>query len=304
MTDQTPHAYFEDGAAAWAEAHEFWAGDWPKTFSTGWPAVDDFYKVALGQMTVLGGIPNHGKSTFLDALMVNLVHAHGFKAAVYSPENHPLGIHAWHLVEKYIGKPMLPNKYGDRITEAEMADAGQWMQKHFKFLTPSEISVDGVLKAATAAWEVEAFDLLVLDPWNEFGDNRPQGIAETEHISMSLGRFRRWARQHDVHLFLVVHPRKLERDKDGNYPVPTAWDLAGSAHWRNKADNILTYWRDFSLEDGQAELHIQKVRFAHVGKVSMEPIALQFLPGCKAFSAVYDENCGRHWVAPYSQRKR
>ena len=293
-----------DGAEAFAEAHDFWAGNWPKALSTGWPEVDKFYTIAPGQMTLLGGIPNHGKSTFMDALMVNLVTMHKFKACVYSPENHPLGVHAWHLIEKYIGKPMLPNKFGERINEEEMAAAGVWLDANFKFLRPTEISVKGVLDAATAAYEHTAYDILVLDPWNEFGDNRPAAINETEWVSLCLGQFRRWARERGVHLFIVVHPRKLEKDNKGNYPVPTAWDLAGSAHWRNKADNILTYWRDFSLEDGQAELHIQKVRFAYVGKAALEPVTLQFHPGAKTFTAAYDAACGNYWKAPYEKEKK
>lgn len=303
MTDKL-HAFWEDGEAAWAEAEQYWRGEWPKAFSTGWPAVDEFYKIALGQMTLVGGIANHGKSTWLDALMVNICFEHGFKACVYSPENHPLGIHAWHLCEKFIGKPMMPgNKWGERINGPEMVEAGKWISDHFRFLTPNEINVDGILQAATKAWEADPYEILVLDPWNEFGDNRPNGFSETDHISLSLGNFRRWAREHKVHLFLAVHPKKLERDKSGNYPVPTAWDLAGSAHWRNKADNIVTFWRDFSTDDDTAELHIQKIRFAHIGRVPKEPIALMFHPATKSFSAREDAQKGNYWIAPFQRKK-
>lgn len=305
MTEKTDYkqAYWIPGREAWDEAHEYWAGNWPKAYSTGWPAVDEFYKVAPGQMTVVGGIPNHGKSTFLDALLVNLVHLHKFKVAVYSPENHPLGIHAWHLCEKYIGKPMLPNHFGDRITETEMVAAGLWMENHFRFLTPGTINVPGVLEAANAAFEAEPFDVLALDPWNEI-EARPSEVSETEWVSICLGQFRRWAREKQVHLFLVVHPRKLEKGKDGTYPVPTAWDLAGSAHWRNKADNILTFWRDLSVEGSTSELHIQKIRFGYIGRVPTEPIQMQFHPGAKTFTACNDYNAGRYWQAPYVLEKK
>jgi twinkle protein len=295
-------AYWATGADAWGQAHEYWEGKFPKALSTGWPALDAYYKIAPGQMTLIGGIPNHGKSTWLDALMTNLAHLHQWRFAVYSPENHPLGIHAWHLVEKYIGKPMLPNPFGERVNEKEMADAGLWLDKYFRFLTPGEISVEGIMTAATKAYDAEPFDALVLDPWNEFGDNRPGAVTETEWVSITLGRFRRWARERNVHLFIVVHPRKLEKDKDGTYPVPTAWDLAGSAHWRNKADNILTYWRDFGIEN-HAEIHVQKIRFAHVGRVPAEPITFQFHPGAKTFTAIADGNRGEYWTPPYRASK-
>jgi twinkle protein len=249
-------------------------------------------------MVILGGVPNHGKSTFADALMVNMAHLHKWKMCVYSPENHPLGIHAWHLVEKFIGKPMLPSIYGERVSEKEMAHAGVWIDEHFRFLDPLDISVDGVLLAATLAYEAEAFNMLVIDPWNEI-DSRPNGISETEWVSLSLSKFRRWCRERSVTLLLVVHPRKLERDKDGKYPVPTAWDLAGSAHWRNKADAILTYWRDFEKEN-TAEIHVQKIRFGYSGKPALEPVNFYYHPSAKVFTAQLDFLAQRFWKSPYN----
>jgi twinkle protein len=302
--EELQQAYWTTGADAWGEAHEYWSGKFPKALSTGWPEVDKYYKVAPGQITILGGIPNHGKSTFLDALLVNLVDLHKFKVCIYSPENHPVGIHAWNLIDKYTGTPMLGNGMMPKISEADMAHAGIWLDKHFRFLTPGTINSEGLMHAATLAHDAEPFDALALDPWNEFGDQRPNGITETEWVSITLGNWRRWARERGVHLFIVVHPRKLEKDQKGAYPVPTAWDLAGSAHWRNKADAILTYWRDFTQEEAPAELHVQKVRFNWVGRVSPDPIGLIFHPAARTFTAVADANNGNYWQAPYAKERK
>lgn len=40
--------------------------------STGWKNLDPFYKVIPGEVTIVTGVPNSGKSEFIDALMVNL----------------------------------------------------------------------------------------------------------------------------------------------------------------------------------------------------------------------------------------
>ena len=108
---------------------------------------------------------------------------------------------------------------------------------------------------------------LVLDPWNEFEHPRTPHQTETESISESLGKIRRFARQHSVHVWVVAHPQKLYRQKkDEPYPIPTPYDIAGSAHWRNKADNCLTIWRDESNQDGEVWLYVQKIRFQEVGR--------------------------------------
>ena len=47
--------------------------------------------------------------------------------------------------------------------------------------------------------------------------------------------------------------------------MPTAYDIAGGAMWRNKADNILCVFRP-DVKSGAVEVHIQKIRFRRNGK--------------------------------------
>ena len=54
-----------------------------------------------------------------------------------------------------------------------------------------------------------------------------------------------------------------------SYPVPTPYDISGSAHWRNKADNCLTIWRDENEPDAPVKVFVQKIRFREVGKVGL-----------------------------------
>jgi twinkle protein len=74
----------------------------------------------------------------------------------------------------------------------------------------------------------------------------------------------------------VAHPQKLYRLKDNTYPVPTPYDISGSAHWRNKADNCLTVWRDLDDEGHAVHLHVMKIRFREVGHIG--EVTLQFNP--------------------------
>jgi len=50
---------------------------------TGWDVLDQYINFSTGQWTVVTGIPGHGKSEWLDALMVNLSHNYGWKFAVF-----------------------------------------------------------------------------------------------------------------------------------------------------------------------------------------------------------------------------
>jgi twinkle protein len=53
---------------------------------TGWPALDEVYRVVPGELTIVTGVPNSGKSEWLDALAANLAELHGWSFAFCSME--------------------------------------------------------------------------------------------------------------------------------------------------------------------------------------------------------------------------
>ena len=246
----------------------------PGGVSTGWPSVDAHYTVRPGELTIVTGIPSHGKSQFLDALTVNLARAHGWSVGICSPENLPVSRHVAKLIEQYSGFPFRegPSK---RVPQEEVVTALNWLHEHFVFIAPEEsLTIPGLMDTAKRLVARHGIRGLIIDPWNEFEHTRPNGQTETESICHALTLIRRFARNHGVHVWLVAHPQKLYRRDDGSYPVPTPYDISGSAHWRNKADNCLTLWRDENEPDQPVKLYIQKIRFREVGKVGV--VDLQF----------------------------
>src|SRR5690606_3821084 len=128
-------------------------------------------------------------------------------------------------------------------------------------------TVGNILATARQLVRQKGIQGFVIDPWNELEGSRPRDMTETEYVSYVLKRVRQFARQNAVHVWIVAHPQKLLRDKEGNYPVPTMYDIAGSAHWRNKADNGLCVWRDFQDESAPIKVVVQKIRFRQNGKI-------------------------------------
>lgn len=237
--------------------------------STGWHNVDQFYTVEPGQLTILTGIPSSGKSEWLDALMLNLAAQEGWQFAVCSPENMPLTTHCAKLLEKHIGKPFWVGP-SQRMSSWDLTNGLQWLHAHLSFIAADDsLTITAVLDRATQLVRRKGIRGLILDPFNEFDHTRERGITETEYISLTLGALKRWARKHQVHVWLVAHPQKLYRREDGSYPIPTPYDISGSAAFRNKADNCLTVWRDMDNQDLPIQLHVQKIRFKHIGTVGM-----------------------------------
>lgn len=245
---------------------------WEKGVSTGWAEVDRFYTVRPGEFTVITGMPNSGKSNWLDALLVNLAQEHGWRFAMFSPENQPLEDHMARMCEKWAREP-----FGDgptpRMSRETLDRVSGEVGQHFVWILPdddAEWTVETVLDRAKALVFREGVRGLVIDPWNELEHALPPGTTETIYTGTVLKRVRQFARRHGVHVWIVAHPQKLYREREsGNYPVPTLYDISGSANWRNKADNGVVIWRDFSDAHAPVEVHVQKVRFRQIGRIGM-----------------------------------
>lgn len=249
---------------------------WEKGHSTGWPSVNKFYTVRPGEFTVVTGIPNSGKSNWMDALLVNLAKIHGWNFAIFSPENQPIEDHMARMIEKWAGQPFFDGPTR-RMDETVLEQGQEWLDSHFAWILPDEIeewTVETVLEAAKALVFRRGIRGLVIDPWNELEHLRPRDMSETEYVSVVLKRVRDFARKHGVHVWIIAHPAKLYKQKDGNYPIPTPYDIAGSAHWRNKADNCITVWRDFTDDKSRiVDIHVQKIRFRQIGKIGLSELA-------------------------------
>lgn len=231
--------------------------------STGWPSLDAIFTVRKKEWTLLTGIPGSGKTEFLDNLVVNMIRIHQWKFALFSAENLPYERHAASLLEKFTGISLRTGLNEDRDI---MYAAIQEICRNIFFINPAEenINIDRILAIAGMLKDGYDIDALIIDPWNEIDFQRIPGINETENISRSLSKIRRFARLSDLHVFVIAHPTKLIKNDRGTYPVPTPYDVSGSANFRNKADNCLSIWWDY-VNPGWADIHVQKIRFGEVG---------------------------------------
>lgn len=237
----------------------------------GYTTLDRHYRVKPGYMSIVTGIPSHGKSGVIDQFIVKLAERHGWTFTIFSPEQQPAHKHIQHLIEIHAGKPMLTG-YTDRMTKPELHQHRQWVGDCFSVLTPEDPSIDNILELARIEVFRRGVKGLVIDPWNELEHMRPRHMSETEYISQALSQLRRFAIAHQVHIWIVAHPTKLRKNDDGSEPIPTLYDIAGSANFRNKADIGITVWRDITVKDSRVNVHITKVRYADQGETG----AVQF----------------------------
>lgn len=246
---------------------EYYEIGYPKGYKAGIGEFDEYLQFSGGQMTVITGIPNSGKSEFVDWLCTSLARNHNWKFAILSFEN-PAAIHVTKLMEKFIGLSFNFRKDPNhRMTRQQFEEGIYLTDLYFSFIdiTQTDVTIEGILSKCKELILRTGIKGIIIDPWNYIEHKIPIGYTETQYISEALSLIKDFALRNDVHIFIIAHPKKMQKDQRGKYPVPTMYDISGSAHFFNKTDNGISVHRDF--ENNIVDIHIQKVRFSWLGKL-------------------------------------
>lgn len=221
---------------------------------------DEYCSFKTKMLCVITGIPNHGKSEWLDEMIYRLNLRYGWKFAYFSPENEPLEFHASKLIEKFVGK-----RFGrDTMQRNEYDYAKKHINTDFFFINPpDDFHADTIFDKAKSLVRRNGIKGLVIDPYNYLEDDH--GSSETDYVSKLLSKMKTFAKRNDLLVFLVAHPTKLQKTKEGKYEAPDLYNISGSAHFNNKADYGISVHRIFGGEE-YVEVHILKVRFKHLGR--------------------------------------
>ncbi|CAN6689368.1 unnamed protein product [Malus baccata var. baccata] len=240
--------------------------------STGWKNLNDLYNVVPGELTIVTGVPNSGKSEWIDALLCNLSASVGWKFVLCSMEN-KVREHARKLLEKHIKKPFFDKRYGgsaERMSVEEFEQGKKWLNDTFYLIRCEDDSlpnISWVLDLAQAAVLRHGVRGLVIDPYNELDHQRPPNQTETEYVSQMLTKIKRFAQHHCCHVWFVAHPRQLHQWTGG---PPNLYDISGSAHFINKCDNGIVIHRNRDPEAGemdQVQVCVRKVRNKVAGTI-------------------------------------
>ena len=243
-------------------------GNEQKAFSTGFKELDKIYKIMPSTFNLITGIPNHGKSNFLDQILLNLAENENWKFAIFSPE-HSTPNHIRRLLEKRSRRPF-DIGLSARLTQEQLNSGIEFLDDHFRFIENTEEipNIDFILSKAKLAKQRFGIKGLVIDPFNQISPDRDYAKREDEHIRDIIAKCQQFARNHQLVVWMVAHPHKLHRNDSGVIPPPDLYQVSGSAHWANMADVGLVVHRDF--ENNLTRIITRKIReqgiYGHIGE--------------------------------------
>lgn len=230
----------------------------PPGLYTGVEPLDNLFRLDTGRVCVVTGIPNDGKSEFVDFVVTTLNKRYGYNVAYFSPENQPVSFHISKLVSKFTNKPFCTNC----ISEEELINTAAYITDHFFFCNYEKVkTTDQILSCARALIQGRDVKILVIDAFNKIESECGDGDA-LQFISCFLDKLCAFAIKEDILVFLVAHPRKMD---SGRQPGP--YDINGSANFFNKSDFVISVQRNRrDEEDTSVTIGVGKVKFKNYGK--------------------------------------
>jgi len=242
-----------------------------KVMGLGVPEIDYLFKPKKGEITLLTGIGNYGKTAYQKWYLLNRILMFGERIATFSPEDVPAEEYFHDYVEMILGCECTPYN-PHRPSNAVYEEAYDFVSKHIFYISAEMLSpTPQYIKEKFLELIVqEKVDFCCIDPFNQMtNDYKGYGGRTDKYLETLLADFSRFARKNDVYFWIIAHPKLMERDRTGNYKCPDVFDINDGAMWSNKMDNILVYHRPFAQTDPNnpaAEFHAKKIKKKAVGR--------------------------------------
>ncbi|KAA6351439.1 hypothetical protein EZS27_001248 [termite gut metagenome] len=249
---------------------ELYQNGLPRGLDLGVKCLDELFRFELGRLATITGIPNRGKSEIVDFVLCQFNKLYGYKTAIFSPENQPVALHYSKLVSKYVGKTF------DKavMSESEVKNTLNYLSNNFFIMDyQKNYSLDEILGTAKQLIDSKDTKILVLDSYNKIECQKPDNITETDYISKVLDRLERFSKDNNILILLVAHTTKMPKESEtGDYVIPTAYNINGSANFFNKSDFVIVVHR--IKNTFETMIKVDKVKFKNLG--STGEVRLQY----------------------------
>ena len=233
-------------------------------YQIGIPNFDDIFSTYTGQFITVTGIPSSGKSDFVDQMVVGYNQRYQWKTAFASPENAPTYLHAHKLMRKVWQDMPTRNDIGtDKWNQV-----AEHVNDNFFFIDMERYTLESVLRKGAELVKRKGIKCLVIDPFNKIRDVDCKTEDVNRYTMEYLTKIETFAKKYDVLVFIVAHPTKMYRDKDGNIEEPTMYNIKGGGEWYDASYHGILVHRNY--EEKTVKAKILKVKFQNLGENGAE----------------------------------
>jgi len=233
-------------------------------YQAGLSNFDKIFSTYTGQFITVTGIPSSGKSDFVDQLVVGYNINYKWKTAFASPENAPTYLHAHKLMRKVWQGMPTP---GD-INTTQWKKVGEHINDNFFFIDMERYTLESVLRKGAELVKRKGIKCLVIDPFNKIRDVDCNTEDVNRYTMEYLTKIEVFAKKFDVLVFIVAHPTKMYKDKDGKIEEPNMYNIKGGGEWYDASYHGILVHRDYEAKTVKAK--VLKVKFQNLGENGAE----------------------------------
>jgi len=235
-----------------------------KGYQVGLSNFDRIFSTYTGQFITVTGIPSSGKSDFVDQMVVGYNANYGWKTAFASPENVPTYLHAHKLMRKTWQR--MPSK--EDIGTDRWNQVADHCNSNYFHIDMERYTLESVLKKGAELVKRKGIKCLVIDPFNKIRDVDCKSEDVNRYTMEYLTKIEVFAKKYDVLVFVVAHPTKMYKDKDGKIEEPTMYSIKGGGEWYDASYHGLLVHRDY--ENKTVKCKVLKVKFQNLGENQAE----------------------------------
>jgi len=233
-------------------------------YQIGLPNFDDIFSTYTGQFITVTGIPSSGKSDFVDQMVVGYNQRYQWKTAFASPENAPTYLHAHKLMRKiWQDMPTRNDIHSDKWNQI-----AEHCNDNFFHIDMERYTLESVLRKGAELVKRKGIKCLVIDPFNKIRDVDCKTEDVNRYTMEYLTKIEMFCKKYDVLVFIVAHPTKMYRDKDGKIEEPTMYNIKGGGEWYDASYHGILVHRDYEAKTVKAK--VLKVKFQNLGENGAE----------------------------------
>ena len=233
-------------------------------YQVGLENFDRIFSTYTSQFITVTGIPSSGKSDFVDQMCIGYNRNYGWKTAYASPENKPNFLHAHKLIRKtWEGMPKSSDIHGDKWNKI-----ASHVNDNYFFIDMERYTLESVLRKGAELVKRKGIKCLVIDPFNKIRDVDCKTEDVNRYTMEYLTKIETFAKKFDVLVFIVAHPTKMYKDKDGKIEEPTMYSIKGGGEWYDASYHGILVHRDYEARTVKAK--VLKVKFQNLGENQAE----------------------------------
>jgi hypothetical protein len=239
------------------------AGTFKKGLSTGIPDLDKHFLFKEGNLVIVNGIDNVGKSTVIWYLSLLSSILHGWKWVIFSSEN-SVGSFMRKMIEFYWCESI------DKINDVKYKKAKDFINIHFKIILSSDelYTYKDVLNMTKKTLKLDKYHGLLIDPYNSLAEDL--NVNSHSYHYKAISEIKLFTKQTGISVYINCHVVTVStRTQAGEKHIkaPKKGDTEGGGKFANKADDFLTIHREVANTDRWmlTEIHVRKIKETETG---------------------------------------